>query len=139
MDDCIFCKIINNQIPSYKVYEDDDILAFLDANPMAKGHTLVIPKKHIQDIFEMDDGTLAKMASVARAIAEKMKNSFGAEGVNLYHASGASAEQTVFHAHLHVIPRRAGDSICFNCAASHKEKLSEDDFKEILSKLKIER
>ena len=132
MDDCIFCKIINNQIPSYKVYEDDDILAFLDINPIAKGHTLVIPKKHIKDIFEMDEEIIKKIAAVARRIAGQINDSFGAKGVNLYHASGVAAEQTVFHAHLHIIPREANDGICFNCVSSHKEKLSEDDFKEIL-------
>ena len=139
MDDCIFCKIVNNQIPSYKVYEDDDVLAFLDVNPMAKGHTLIIPKKHIKDIFEMDDETIKKIASVAQKIAKRMKDNLGVEGVNLYHASGAVAEQTVFHAHLHVIPREVDDNIYFNCAAVHKEKFSEGEFKEILSKLKIEK
>jgi histidine triad (HIT) family protein len=138
MEDCIFCKIVEGQLPCYKIYEDGDILAFLDINPSAPGHTLVIPKKHVADIFDMDEETFKKIAAAGRKIALKMKEKLGVAGVNFYQASGTAAEQTVFHAHLHVIPRKAGDNICFDCAAPRKEKMSGADFEEISAKLKIE-
>jgi histidine triad (HIT) family protein len=138
MEDCIFCKIVEGQVPCYKIYEDGDILAFLDINPSAPGHALVIPKKHIEDIFAMDEETFKKMAAAGRKIAYKMKEELGVAGINFYQASGAAAEQTVFHAHLHVIPRKTGDSICFDCAAPRKEKMSGADLEQMASKLKIE-
>lgn len=138
MEDCLFCKIISNEIPSYKIYEDDAVLAFLDIHPMSKGHTLIVPKKHARDIFELDAETLEKISSVAKKIAVKMKESFGVDGVNLYHASGVHAEQTVFHFHLHVVPRRKDDSICFTCAVMGKENIDSAEFEETVEKLKIE-
>lgn len=137
MENCIFCKIINNEIPSYKIYEDDLVLAFLDNYPVSKGHTLIIPKKHVQDIFEIEEKYLERIILVAKKIAQKMKDSFGIDGVNLYHASGISAEQSVFHFHLHVIPRTKGDNLHFN--VTNKASVSVEEFKEIASKLKIEK
>ncbi len=137
MEECIFCKIVNNGIPSYKVYEDDIVLAFLDVHPMAKGHTLVIPKKHYKDIFDIDGAVLSRVGSACQKIAKSMKENLGVDGINLYHASGVDAEQTVFHAHIHIIPRRKDDKICFNCALLGKENVTKEEFEEILSKLKI--
>ena len=137
MEECIFCKIVNNEIPSYKVYEDDMVLAFLDVHPMARGHTLVIPKKHYKDIFDIDEEVLSRIGLVCQKIAKSMKDNLGVDGVNLYHASGVDAEQTVFHAHMHIIPRRKDDNICFNCAVSGKENVTKEGFEETLSKLKI--
>ncbi|MDD4531476.1 MAG: HIT family protein [Candidatus Pacebacteria bacterium] len=136
MEDCIFCKIIKGEIPAYKIYEDDLVLAFLDIHPVAKGHTLIIPKVHARDIFEIDGKTLERIASVSKKVSLKMKENLGVEAVNLYHASGNEAEQTVFHFHLHVIPRKAGDSINFTRAASGKDNFS-DNFSETSDKLKI--
>lgn len=137
MEDCIFCKIINNEIPSHKVYEDDLVLAFLDTNSMSKGHTLIIPKKHANDVFDIEDIYLERIALVAKKISQKIKDNLGADGVNFYHASGVHAEQSVFHFHLHVIPRRKDDDICFNCAVAGKTKFSEEEFEETAGKLKI--
>ena len=137
MEDCIFCKIIKGEIPAYKIYEDDAVLAFLDIHPVAKGHTLIIPKEHAKDIFEIEGQTLEKIAFVSKKIAVKMKDNLDVEAVNLYHASGIDAEQTVFHFHLHVIPRKKGDSINFTRAAAGKDNFS-DNFSEIAEKLKIE-
>lgn len=137
MEDCIFCKIIKNEIPSYKVYEDDLVLAFLDVSPMSKGHTLIIPKKHFKDIFEIEDSYLERVVSVSKKIAKKMKDSLGVDGVNLYHASGIHAEQSVFHFHLHLVPRRKDDTICFNCAVVGKLNVSEEEFRETAAKLKM--
>ncbi|MFA5072188.1 MAG: HIT family protein [Candidatus Pacearchaeota archaeon] len=138
MEDCVFCKIINNEIPSYKIYEDDLVLAFLDINPASKGHTLIIPKKHVQDIFEIEEKYLERIISVAKKISNKMKDNFNADGVNLYHASGAAAEQSVFHFHLHIIPRRKDDNIDFTGVVTNKGAVSEEEFEEAVAKLKIE-
>jgi len=138
MENCIFCKIINNEIPANKIYEDDLVLAFLDIHPMSKGHALVVPKKHFADIFDIEEETLERIISVAKKIAKKMKDSLGADGVNLYHASGLHAEQTVFHFHLHMIPRRKDDSICFNCAIIGKESVTGEELAETAGKLKIQ-
>ncbi len=136
MEDCIFCKIINNEIPSHKIYEDDLVVAFLDNNPVSSGHTLILPKKHAENIFDIEEKYLERIALVAKKVAQKMKESLGVDGVNLYHASGAHAEQTVFHFHLHIIPRKQDDDICFTRAIS-KKTTSDEDFKVIANKLKI--
>lgn len=139
MEDCIFCKIVNNEIPSNKIYEDDLVLAFLDINPMSKGHTLIIPKKHFKDVFEIEENYLERIILVAKKISKKMKDSIGADGVNFYHASGIHAEQSVFHFHLHVVPRRKDDAICFECAVMSKPGIPEEELKELVAKLKIEK
>lgn len=112
MTDCIFCKIINKEIPSYTVYEDEDILAFLDISQVSKGHTLVIPKKHVADLFEYDEDlaarVFAKIPKIARAVRV-----FDPEimGVNVLNNNGEFASQSVFHSHFHLIPRYDNDSI----------------------------
>ena len=139
MEDCIFCKIINNEIPSYKIYEDDLVLAFLDVNPLSSGHTLVVPKKHADNVFDIEEKYLERIAVVSKQIAQKMKANLGIDGVNFYHASGVHAEQTVFHFHLHIIPRKEDDDICFTRAITKKTDVSEEEFKGIATKLKIEK
>jgi histidine triad (HIT) family protein len=139
MENCIFCKIINNEIPSYKIYEDDLVLAILDLNPLSTGHTLIIPKKHAKDIFEIEEKYLERIAAVSKKISQKMKDQLGVAGVNFYHASGVHAEQTVFHFHLHIIPRREEDDICFTRAITKKTNVSDEEFKQTAGKLKIEK
>ena len=106
MSDCIFCKIISGDIPSYKVYEDNDVYAFLDLSQVTKGHTLVIPKKHVSDIFEYDEelaSTLfARVPKIARAIEKAFPEM---KGLNLVNNNKELAYQTVFHSHIHLIPR----------------------------------
>lgn len=111
MENCIFCKIIKGEIPAVKIYEDEKTFAFLELNPLAKGHTLLIPKKHAKDIFDISLEDLQAVASVAQKISLKLKESFGAEGISLIQRSGKAAEQSVFHFHLHIIPRKNGDKI----------------------------
>lgn len=111
MENCIFCKIAKGEVPSVKIYEDEKVFAFLELNPLAEGHTLLIPKKHAQDIFDIDQEDLKRLAAAAQKIALKIKEAFGAEGVNLVQRSGKAAEQGVFHFHLHIIPRKNGDGI----------------------------
>ena len=134
---CIFCKMVAGEIKPDIVFENDQLLAFRDINPQAPIHFLIIPKKHFSDIFEIEEDYLNRIILVAKKIAKKMKDSFGADGVNLYQASGACAEQSVFHFHLHVIPRREDDGLCFNHVITNKD-ISTDEFKEIVTKLKIE-
>ncbi len=109
---CIFCKIVKGEIPSKKVFEDEHTLAFLDINPMSTGHTLVIPKKHAENVFEIDEKELAHVHAIAKKIAIQRKNE-GAEGVNILQTNGAVAGQSVFHLHVHVIPRKTGDGLRF--------------------------
>ncbi len=107
--DCIFCKIIKGEIPSTKVYEDADVFAFLDIKPVNPGHTLIIPKKHFENIHETPDDVLAKVVIVAKKIADAIVK-IGAKGVNIGMNNGAIAGQSVFHAHIHVMPRYGKDA-----------------------------
>ena|SRR3989344_1525911 len=108
--DCIFCKIIRGELPSSKIYEDEDVLAFLDIKPVNPGHTLVVPKKHFESIYDTPDDLVAKMSVVAKKIAGAVQKNLGAEGVNIGMNNGRAAGQIVFHAHIHVMPRYAKDS-----------------------------
>lgn len=106
MTDCIFCKIINREIPSYTVYEDDDVYAFLDITQTTKGHTLVIPKHHVSDLFEYDEKLAATLFSKIPKIARALEKSFpDMEGLNLINNNKELAYQSVFHSHVHLIPR----------------------------------
>lgn len=105
MENCIFCEIVKKEIPNHTVYEDDDVLAFLDIYPKTKGHTLVIPKIHAENIFDIEAATLKKIISVAQTIAKAQTSALGATGVNLLNSNGAVAQQEVPHYHMHVIPR----------------------------------
>ncbi|MEK6190568.1 MAG: HIT family protein [Carnobacterium alterfunditum] len=106
MTDCIFCKIINNEIPSRKIYEDDDVVAFLDITQVTPGHTLVVPKKHVADIFEVDEVLAATVASKIPKIAKAIKKSNPKiKGMNIINNNGKVAYQSVFHSHIHILPR----------------------------------
>ena len=105
LDSCIFCKIANGEIPSSTVYEDDDFRAILDLGPAAKGHTLIIPKEHADDVTDLDETLGAKVIPLAAKIGKAMKAGLGCAGFNLVQNNGEAAGQTVKHFHLHVIPR----------------------------------
>jgi histidine triad (HIT) family protein len=109
--DCLFCKIVAGDIPSTRVYEDERTIAFMDINPGTRGHLLVIPREHARDLLEIDDEDLAAVARAAKVMAERVKQRLGADGVNLLNSCGSAAWQTVFHFHVHVIPRYAGDPL----------------------------
>jgi len=102
---CLFCGIVAGDIPSVKVFEDDTTYAFMDINPASDGHLLVIPKRHSKDLLEIEGEDLADVTLAAQRIAKAVVKEFGADGVNLLNCCGADAWQTVFHFHLHVIPR----------------------------------
>lgn len=108
---CIFCKIARGEIPSYKVYEDNDIIAFLDVNPASKGHTLVVTKEHFSDITTCKKDILDKAFRVAQLIAQAEISQLGATGVNVITNAGKSAGQSVPHFHIHVIPRFDNDGL----------------------------
>lgn len=105
MDKTIFEKIIDREIPANIVYEDDDVIAFLDAFPVVKGHTLVVPKKPIENIYDLDDETGAKVMSVISKMANAVKDAFEPAGLNVVQNNGAYASQSVFHLHFHIVPR----------------------------------
>ena len=110
VDNCIFCKILADEIPSSVVYEDDMFRAILDVNPAAKGHVIILPKKHAANIFELPDEEASKILIVARKIAKALKETYHCDGVNILQNNGEAAGQTVFHLHVHVIPRFEGDT-----------------------------
>lgn len=105
MSDCIFCKIIAGEIPASKVYEDDHILAFLDITQVTKGHTLVVPKKHYRNMLDIDAEAAATLFSVIPTISSHLKKTLGAKGLNIVNNNEEVAGQTVFHTHIHLLPR----------------------------------
>ena len=109
MDNCIFCKIISGEIPSSKVYEDDKVLAFLDISQATKGHTLVIPKEHVRNILEMSAETAETVFSRVHKIARAVQKATKAIGMNVLNNNEEVAGQTVFHAHVHLVPRYGAD------------------------------
>ena len=109
MQDCIFFKIVKGEIPSHKIYEDGEILAFLDIEPVNVGHTLVISKKHFANIYETPEEILAEMMKAAKKISKTLKSELGADGINVTMNNDPAAGQIIFHSHIHVIPRLSGD------------------------------
>ena len=107
---CIFCKIANGEIPSTTLYEDEDFRVILDLGPATRGHALLLPKNHFANLFELDDETAQKAILVAKKMAGKMKDALGADGFNLVKNNGEAAGQTVFHFHMHLIPRYENDN-----------------------------
>ena len=114
---CIFCKIVAGAIPATKVYEDAEVLAFMDIGPIVKGHTLVIPKQHFDPLTATPEPVLAKLMAVVKKIAAAQMSGLKADGVNVMQANGAAAGQMVPHLHFHVIPRFATDGHRWNWAA----------------------
>jgi histidine triad (HIT) family protein len=110
-DVCLFCKIVAGDIPSTRVFEDERTIAFMDINPGTRGHLLVIPREHSADLLEIAEEDLAACARTAQAMARRIKERLGADGVNLVNSCGPVAWQTVFHFHIHVIPRYTGDPL----------------------------
>lgn len=121
--DCLFCKIATKELPAEIVYEDDRTIAFLDIRPINKGHTLVIPKDHALNIYEIDDERLCDVMKSAKRLAGVVKAATNAEGINIGMNNGPAAGQIVMHAHVHVIPRFADDGH----AHWHGEPYAEDE------------
>ena len=108
--DCIFCNIANGEVPFTTLYEDEDFRVILDLGPATRGHALLLPKNHFANLFELDDETAQKAILVAKKMAGKMKAALGADGFNLVQNNGEAAGQTVFHFHMHLIPRYENDN-----------------------------
>lgn len=121
MTNCIFCKIISGEIPSVKIYEDEHVFAFMDIMPLSKGHTLLIPKTHRESVYDLQADEAGQLFSAAPKIAAALKETFNPEGLNLLNNNGAKAGQSVFHFHLHFIPRY-GETDGFGAKWVTKEK-----------------
>ena len=131
--DCIFCKIANGEIPASTVYEDEDFRVILDLGPASKGHALILPKEHYQDLCHLDEKTAAKVLPLAGKIGSAMKTALGCSGFNVVQNNGEAAGQTVFHFHMHLIPRYEGDQVGLGWKMG---ELTEADKEEILNKIK---
>ena len=131
--DCIFCKIIAGEIPSYKVYEDEHTLAILDINPVNPGHSLVLPKKHLKNIEEADEQILCRLMVTVKRVGLSLKNNLAAAGYNVLENNGPVAGQIVPHLHLHVTPRLSGDGL----KLWPQQKYQKGQAEEVLSKIKI--
>ncbi len=107
----MFCKIVAGELPAQKVDEDEHTVAFMDINPWTRGHALVVPRAHSPNLYEIGDGDLGRAASAARRLAVRMRDRLGCDGVNLLNACEPAAWQTVFHFHVHVIPRYDDDPL----------------------------
>lgn len=132
--DCVFCKIVQGELPCTRVYEDDTVLAFLDIGPIIKGHTLVIPKEHVDPIMDVSPGVLHRLIDVVQRIAIAQTVGLGAEGINVAQANGSVAGQLVPHLHFHVIPRFASDGHSWNWNA--KQYTVPEEMSEIATKIK---
>jgi histidine triad (HIT) family protein len=108
---CVFCKIVAGEIPASVVYQDEHTIAFMDIGSVNPGHMLVAAKPHVENVFELDDTLAAAVMRATARVARALKSSLAPEGVNLFQANGRAAEQTVFHFHIHVLPRRVGDGM----------------------------
>jgi histidine triad (HIT) family protein len=111
MTDCIFCKIIRKEIPSDIFYEDDEVVGFLDIRPVNKGHALIVPKKHSQDLLSAEDEDLESLIKLTKRIAAGIMKATGAAGFNLHVNTGEASGQVVMHTHFHIIPRFANDGL----------------------------
>ena len=138
MVDCVFCKIIDGTYSSSKIYEDEFILAFMDIQPVNKGHLLIVPKKHVELISDLDNETSSKMMVLANRINNALRNSgVKLEGMNYFLADGEAAGQEVFHTHLHLIPRFKGDGFGFIFPEGYRVDLPErDELNMIAGKIK---
>lgn len=130
---CIFCKIAMGEIPSNTFYEDDNFRVILDISPATKGHAIIIPKNHVANIYELSEEDASKIFVVASKVAKILKEVLGCEGMNILQNNGEIAGQTVFHFHLHLIPRYVGDNVSIEW--SHK-KVSKEELEDLSNMIK---
>lgn len=124
-ESCIFCKIVRGELPSTKLYEDGDVLAFMDIGPIVKGHALVIPKQHVDPVTAVPPALLSKVMTVVQKLVQAQFKGLKADGVNVHQSNGAAAGQVVPHVHFHVIPRFATDGHKWNWAAKKYDSIDE--------------
>lgn len=131
-NNCIFCKLANGEIPTATLYEDEDFRVILDANPASRGHALIIPKEHYANLYELEDALAGKAMILAKKMIIKLTDILGCDGYNLVQNNGECAGQTVFHFHLHLIPRYKDDEVGLGWKL---HELTEADREDILSKM----
>lgn len=131
--DCIFCKIAAGEIPSATLYEDDDFRVILDLGPASKGHALILPKEHYRNLYDIDEEVVAKAMILAKKMVNKLTKVLDCDGYNIVQNNEEYAGQSVFHFHMHLIPRYKGDQVGLGWKMG---ELSEEDKKEILDKMK---
>ena len=131
--DCIFCKIVAGEIPSHKLDEDDETYAFMDINPWTRGHALVIPKVHSRNLYDIAAPDLAAMHAAAQKLAQRMRDNLNCEGVNILQSSEPVAMQTVFHTHVHVIPRYSDDGLRL---PAHPKQVDQDELAQIAEEIR---
>ncbi len=131
MSDCIFCKIVSGEIPSHKVYEDEHVFACLDHTPVSRGHTLVMPKKHVKNIFDAGVDTWGATMEAVRALAPKVRNAVDADGINIHINNESAAGQVVMHSHIHIIPRFENDGL----ELWHGKEMSVEELEKIAEKI----
>ena len=132
-ENCIFCKLANGEIPTATLYEDEDFRVILDARPAAKGHALIIPKEHYANLYELDDELAAKVLVLAKKMITKLTEILGCDGYNIVQNNGEAAGQTVFHFHLHMIPRYKDDNVGLGWKMG---ELADEDKEELLAKMR---
>jgi histidine triad (HIT) family protein len=127
MSDCVFCKIVAGQIPSIRVYEDDDVLAFMDIGQVNPGHVLVAVKRHAEDLYALEPTQAAAVGRASVRVARAIRDAFGPAGLSVYQANGKPAGQTVFHYHVHLVPRHDADGMQLTWPVKNppREKLQE--------------
>ncbi|PAT02634.1 HIT family protein [Candidatus Izimaplasma bacterium ZiA1] len=133
--ECIFCKIVNGDVPSYKLYEDDKILAFLDITQGTKGHTLVIPKTHVSNIYEIKEDLSGYIHSKIPMIARALKQTFNPIGLNIIN-NNEKPLQSVFHYHVHLIPRYNDDGVNISTPNNYGN-ITDDEFKDLVTNIKL--
>ena len=136
-DNCIFCKLANGDIPTNWIYEDEDFKVILDASPASKGHALILPKQHYANICEIDEDTLAKAIKLGKKIIEKEKDVLKCDGYNIVQNNGEAAGQTVFHYHMHLIPRYDSAENNKDIVTWKQNSFSDDEMKEICEAMKM--
>lgn len=127
-EDCLFCKIANGEIPSKTIYEDEMFRVILDLAPASKGHALILPKSHADNLFELPEETAAAAMKLAKKLASKMKDALCTDGFNLLQNNGETAGQTIFHFHMHLIPRYKEEEQCISFTAG---KATQEELEEI--------
>ncbi|MQN02070.1 MAG: HIT family protein [Lachnospiraceae bacterium] len=136
-DNCIFCKLANGDIPTNKIYEDDLFTVILDADPVSRGHALILPKNHYANIYELGDKEAAAIFPLAKKIASHMKEVLHCDGFNVLQNNGETAGQSVFHFHMHLIPRYNDAPNNSTLLGFSHAGLSDDEIKEICDKLRM--
>ena len=131
---CIFCKIIDGEIPSTTIYEDDIVKCILDLSQAGVGHTLVIPKKHFANVLEIDPDTFGYAMKIAKKIAAALRKTFNCDGINILNNCGEAAGQTVFHLHIHVIPRFINDTVDIKWK-DNSEKFDPKNFEDLKNRI----